>query len=96
MPSPRSSRRRAACFGLLGAALIVGGCADYLNHRDSITLAAGDAIHFNQAVHTIEHLPPEAYKTDIDANGKRTARVIGPYFLPPPPPQPVVNVTINQ
>lgn len=92
----KSHNTRVAVFCLaLAVPLLAGGCADYLNHRDGVTLAAGDAVHWNQAVHTVEHLPPEAYATRIGGHGKRTAVVFERYWRPPPPPQPVVNVTVN-
>lgn len=73
-----------------------GGCADYLNHRDSITLAAGDAPNFNQAVHTINPQSPRAYNTNLDFSGKRAAYVIQGYSVPPPPPPPpTVNINIG-
>jgi hypothetical protein len=89
------SRAGAATVGLALAASIPAGCVDYVNHRDSITLAAGDAVHWNQAVHTVEHLPTAAYATHIDSDGKRIAVVYDQWWRRPPPPQPVVNVTVN-
>jgi hypothetical protein len=86
---------RLALFLSLGAIGTASGCADYLNHRDSVTLAGGDAVHFNQAVHSVEHLPREAYATPIHSDGKRIAVVYEQYWKRPPPPQPVVNVNID-
>jgi hypothetical protein len=91
----RNSSVPAALAIVFAAASLAGGCVDYLNHRDTITLAAGDAVHWNQAVHTVEHLPPEAYATRIGGHGKRTEVIFDRYWRPPPPPQPVVNVTVN-
>ena len=92
----RSRRARASTLGFaFAASLTAGGCVDYVNHRDSITLAAGDAVHWNQAVHTVDHLPAAAYVTHIDSDGKRIAVVYDQWWRRPPPPQPVVNVTVN-
>lgn len=53
---------------LVACAIVAGtltGCADYLNHRDSVTLGAGNAAEGNTAIHTINPFPPEAANTTI-------------------------------
>jgi hypothetical protein len=50
-------------FVLLAAALSAGGCADYLNHRDTVALASGDAVNANGAIETIDPWPREAQRT---------------------------------
>ena len=85
--------------------LFVAGCADYLNHRDTVTLVAGDAVHRNQAIHTVYHqlpcepqypCPSVAYRTELTADGARIRHVIQRYKNPPAPPaSPVVNVNVN-
>ncbi|HEX2257850.1 MAG TPA: hypothetical protein VHG92_14345, partial [Afifellaceae bacterium] len=54
----------------------------------TVTLAAGDAAKFNNAVHTIHPSPPWAWNTDIDMDGGRAAVVIGRYRNPPQQPIP--------
>ena len=51
--------------------LAVSGCADYLNHRDTVTLGAGDAAEANLAIQTVNPFPPNAGQTQIDAPGNR-------------------------
>ncbi len=86
--------RWAALAAVAFVALPLGGCADYLNHRDGVTLAAGDANQWNQAVHTIDPWPPGVFDTDIPDSGERTEGVIQKYENPPPPSEPT-NVTVN-
>ncbi|MGR3686883.1 MAG: hypothetical protein ACU0D5_11655 [Paracoccaceae bacterium] len=43
----------------------LSGCADYMNHRDSVTLGAGNAPEANTAIHTINPFPPGASNTTI-------------------------------
>jgi hypothetical protein len=58
------SRKNKAlvCIILVGG---LSGCADYMNHRDSVTLGAGNATEANTAIHTINPFPPEAANTTI-------------------------------
>jgi hypothetical protein len=65
-----------AAFLLLMA---LGGCVDYLERRDTITLAAGDAQNWNKVVHIADPWPPYAGNTNIPGDGQRTAGVIRRY-----------------
>jgi len=60
----RLSRKNKAlvCIILVSG---LSGCADYMNHRDSVTLGAGNAPEANTAIHTINPFPPEAANTTI-------------------------------
>jgi hypothetical protein len=68
--------RLPAGFLLLMA---LSGCVDYLERRDTITLAAGDAQDWNKVVHTADPWPPYAMNNHIPGDGKRTAQVIQRY-----------------
>jgi hypothetical protein len=57
----------------------LAGCVDYLEHRDTVTLRAGDAQAWNRTVHTADPWPPHAMNNDIMGDGPRTARVIQRY-----------------
>jgi hypothetical protein len=95
MSTARSKVRWIALSTAAFAVLTLGGCADYLNHRDRVSLAAGDAMQWNQAVHTIDPWPPAASNTAIPGDGKKLAGVIGDYQTPAaaaPPQQVTVNV----
>jgi len=60
--------------------LSLGGCADYLERRDTITFAAGEAQAWNRVVHTIDPWPPYVTNTRITSNGERVARATRGYF----------------
>lgn len=65
---------------LLGlACLLLSGCADYMNHRDTITFGAGNAMEANKAIHVVNPFNPQSYNTKIYADGRRTARVMSTY-----------------
>ena len=64
---------------LLAAAGLASGCADYLNHRDSITFGLGNAVEANKAIHIEDPFPPEAQRTRIASDGKVIRRVVTEY-----------------
>ena len=70
MPSARN--RTAAA--VLGACLLMSGCADYMAHRDSVTLGLGSAPQANIGIQTIDPFPPEAWNTRIGGDGRTVAR----------------------
>ncbi|MEJ6844670.1 hypothetical protein ABIA24_004901 [Sinorhizobium fredii] len=72
---PRSKR----AFLVIAAAGLLSGCADYLNHRDSITFGLGNAVEANKGIHTQDPFPRAAYNTQIASDGKVIYRAIGGY-----------------
>lgn len=69
----------------LAMVLPLAGCADYLNHRDTITLGAGDATTANRAIQTIDPWPPASRETEIRSDGRIIKRAVDQYGQPPPP-----------
>jgi hypothetical protein len=63
--------------------LAVAGCADYLNHNDTVTAAAGNAVAHNKVVHITDPWPPAAANTRIEGNGQRVDRVTKRYLAGP-------------
>ncbi|WP_245268721.1 hypothetical protein [Mesorhizobium loti] len=74
--------------------LLAGCAADYLNHYDSITLAAGDTQKYNSLLQTVDPFNPASKNTRIGDDGVRAANVVQKYRSPPPPP-PTTNMTVN-
>jgi hypothetical protein len=67
--SSRSGTRAIAVAVVLGTAL--AGCSDiYYDRRDTVSLAAGDAVATNKVTHTIDPWPPYAANDRIAANGQ--------------------------
>ncbi|SCB60680.1 hypothetical protein GA0061105_11268 [Rhizobium aethiopicum] len=64
---------------VLAAAGLASGCADYMNHRDTITFGAGNAMEANKAIHIEDPFPPEAQRTRIASDGKVIRRVVTQY-----------------
>lgn len=58
-----------AAAGLAG--MLVCGCDDYLERRDTITLGAGDAIATNKATQTINRWPDAARQDRWLSDGER-------------------------
>ncbi len=73
---------------MFGISLLVGGCADYMANRDSVTLGVGNAMLANQGIHTIDPFPPEAWETDIKTDGRAVARAQRLYGGAPVTPAP--------
>lgn len=53
------------------ASVLVSGCNEYLERRDNISLAAGDAIAANKAVQTINRWPDAARQDRWLSDGER-------------------------
>lgn len=94
MSKQQIRRRLLKLAAAASVVLLLGGCADYLNHRDGLTLAAGDDVQKNQAVHTIDPWPPRVGDTRISSDGKRTDEVVKRYETPPAPVE-ASGVTVN-
>jgi hypothetical protein len=63
----------------------LSGCADYMNHRDTVTLGAGSAMQANIAVHTVNPFPPQANNTRIDRDGNSVVNAQERYLTPGDP-----------
>ncbi|TIS89306.1 MAG: hypothetical protein E5W89_16710 [Mesorhizobium sp.] len=88
------SRNRTLILLLCAGALT--GCADYLNHYDTVTLAAGDTQKYNSLLQTVDPLNPASKNTAIEGDGARAAAVAQAYkFPPPPPPPPAITVNVG-
>jgi len=76
-----SKARLAISATLVLSAISLGGCVDYLEHRDTITLSAGEAQSWNRTVHTSDPWPPYVMNTQIPGDGQRTAVVMRRYSV---------------
>lgn len=63
------SPRNNTLLALAATAALLSSCADSLNHRDTVTLGAGNAMEANAAIHTINPFPPYAENTRIQTQG---------------------------
>ena len=80
----------------LGAMLTVAGCgADYLNHYDSVTLAAGDANRANRLAQTVDPFNPNSQNTHIESDGQRIAGVVQRYRGTTLGPAPQAGIVVN-
>ncbi|ESX81608.1 hypothetical protein [Mesorhizobium sp. LSHC412B00] len=68
-------RNLAICVGIVLA-------ADYLNHYDSVTLAAGDGYRANSLAQIIDPLNPNSQNAHIEGDGRRIAGVVQQYRGP--------------
>ncbi len=80
--SAATSMTRMIAAALAAAAIGsgLGGCSEmYFDHRDSVSLQAGDAIAANEAMQTIDPWPARSRNTNIAANGQRMQSAIERY-----------------
>ncbi|WEX75129.1 pilus assembly protein [Sinorhizobium numidicum] len=84
-------QRSKRAFVILVGASVLSGCADYMNHRDSITFGLGNAVEANKGIHIRDAFPRAAQNTHIASDGKVIDRAIRSYQgsgqsgAPPPP-----------
>jgi hypothetical protein len=65
------SNFRGAILALAGST-VLGGCTDmYLDRRDTVSFAAGDAVAANKVTHMIDPWPPYAGDRNIAFDGER-------------------------
>jgi hypothetical protein len=63
---------RAALLAALAATTLTGACTDmYLDRRDTVSLAAGDAPAANKVTHMIDPWPVAAGNRNIEYDGER-------------------------
>ena len=86
--------RNSALILILCAGALSGCAADYLNHYDTVTLAAGDTQKFNSLLQTVDPLNPASKNTHIEGDGVRAANAVQRYRIPPSA-APVTNMTVN-
>ena len=78
MPSRSRVRSGLALISLL----VLAGCADYMNNRDSITLGAGNATEANRGIHTVKPFPANAHDTRINVEAEKTEQARQRYLTP--------------
>lgn len=64
----------------LGLAFMLGGCADYMNNRDTVSLGAGDAVEANLGISTIDPFPAAAKNTNIRIDGRKVKQAHDRYL----------------
>lgn len=80
---------RGLALAALGVALVsaLGGCAEYLDRRDTMTEQSGNAVQTNKITQMVDPWPGHSAERDIASNGAvmqtaitryRTGRVIPP------------------
>lgn len=70
---------RAALPSALFAAALLGGCADAMVARDTVTLRAGNALNANRAIMAVDPQAARANNTHIGGDGVVTANVMQNY-----------------
>ncbi len=84
MSRPNDGSRRAGGYfaaGVLAASacVLLSGCDDYLERRDTITLGVGDSVAVNKATQTINRWPAEARQDRWLSDGERARSAVSRY-----------------
>ncbi len=74
---PRSDR-----LAVFAALLFLGGCADYMSHRDTVTVGAGSAMQANIGIHTVQPFPRQAYNPNLPTDGQTAVNAQERYLTP--------------
>jgi hypothetical protein len=73
------SRNSIKAAVVLAGLASLGGCADYLNHWDTVSFASGDAVEANAAIHTVDPQAHRAEQTHIATDGRYVNNVMNIY-----------------
>ena len=82
MCRPDSSHSGSARLAVLSAtllAMLLPGCREHFDRRDTLTRASGNALEINAATQTIDPWPPEEWTKVHNSDGKRTLQTIDAY-----------------
>jgi hypothetical protein len=78
----RRTNSRAVTIAALAATLLLGACTDmYLDRRESVSFAVGDANASNKAIQVIDPWPVHATNRNIAYDGERAAAAAERYRL---------------
>lgn len=76
----------------VAAPVLLGGCANYLDHNDTVTFGAGDAVAWNKAAQIQDPWNRDSYATSISTDGevvaaaqRRRLLLLPPGTATPPP-----------
>ena len=74
------SNARGATILALAATTLLGACTDmYLDRRDSVSFAAGDAVAANKVAHMVDPWPVRAGDRNIPHDGERMQAAVERY-----------------
>lgn len=95
--SPPNLRRSSLALFTGAFLATAGGCVDYTNRFDTVSIHSGDASYSNVAIQTVDPWPPESERTFIDANGRKVKQAIDAYTQPKGAAKTggTTNITIN-
>lgn len=75
----RPSNNLLRGLALTAVLVLLAGCSEYLDRRDSVSLNAGDALASNQVTMMVDPWPPVSAKKNIRFNGQRMQSAVQRY-----------------
>jgi hypothetical protein len=79
MPTRNNIWRLAPRAAGLAAALVLAGCDEYLDRRDTLTYGVGDSVAVNRSTQTIERWPPASRYDRWASDGERARLAVEKY-----------------
>jgi len=75
-----SRSTNAVCaLGLVLALSVLSGCSEYLDRRDTLSLAGGDAVATNEVTQMVDPWPRVSAQRNIGFNGERMENAVQRY-----------------
>jgi hypothetical protein len=75
-----SGPARLGAAAAIVATMLLGGCSDiYMDHRDSISFTAGDAVEANKTAQIYDPWPQHSRNVNYAANGQRMQSAVERY-----------------
>lgn len=66
-------------MAFLAAAVLMAGCTEYLDRRETVSFGAGNAQQANLITHVVSPLPPHAADRDLLFHGQRVGGAVERY-----------------
>ena len=75
----RPSSNLVRSLALAAALVMLAGCSEYLDRRDTIALSGGNAVATNKVTHMVDPWPRDSANRDIAFNGAKMETAIERY-----------------
>ena len=75
----RPSSNLVRCLALAAVLAMLAGCSEYLDRRDTLALASGNAVATNRVTHMVDPWPRDSANRDIAFNGAKLESAIERY-----------------
>ena len=75
----RPSSNFVRSLALAAVLVMLAGCSEYLDHRDTVALSGGNAVASNKVTHMVDPWPRDSANRDIAFNGAKMESAVERY-----------------